>query len=128
MMTPENLRYSKEHEWVQVKKDIAIIGITYYAQKELGELVYVELPEVGGQVEQMQECGVVESVKTVSNIYSPVTGEVIAINENAIDTPDIINDSPYENGWLMKVKIEDEGEIDDLMTAEEYDAYLEEKG
>ncbi|OGH95868.1 MAG: glycine cleavage system protein H [Candidatus Margulisbacteria bacterium GWF2_38_17] len=127
-MTPENLRYSKEHEWVQVKKDIAIIGITYYAQKELGELVYVELPEVGGQVEQMQECGVVESVKTVSNIYSPVTGEVIAINENAIDTPDIINDSPYENGWLMKVKIEDEGEIDDLMTAEEYDAYLEEKG
>ena len=126
-MTPDNLRYSKEHEWVLIRKDVAVVGITDYAQSELGDIVYVELPEVGSQAEQMQECGVVESVKTVSNIYSPVTGEIIAVNESVADTPETINQSPYEEGWLYKVKIENESEIDDLMTAEEYESYLEEK-
>lgn len=125
-MIPTNLRYSKEHEWVSVKKGVATVGITFHAQNELGDIVYVELPEVGTAVEQMQECGVVESVKTVSNIFSPVSGEVTAINEALVESPETINESPYENGWLYKAKLEDDSEVDDLMTAEEYEAYLEE--
>lgn len=125
-MIPGNLKYSKEHEWVLLKKGVATVGITYYAQHELGDIVYVELPEIGSSVEQMQESGVVESVKTVSNIYCPVSGEITAINETIVDSPEIINDSPYENGWLFKVKLSDEAELDDLMTAEEYESFLAE--
>ncbi len=123
-----DLRYSKEHEWVKVEGDKATIGITEYAQNELGDIVFVELPEVGRDIEQMEELGVIESVKTVSTLYAPISGEVIAVNENLEDAPELINDSAYEDGWIVKFVMADINEVDDLMTADEYKEFIESGG
>lgn len=126
METPTDLKYSKEHEWVKVEGDIATVGVTYFAQKQLTDIVFVELPEKGKTVEKDKQMGVIESVKSVSDVFSPVTGEIIEVNESLQNNPDIINKDPYKEGWIAKVKLVDISEVDDLMSAEDYDKFTSE--
>ena len=124
--TPEDSRYAKSHEYVHPEaNDVGVIGITEYAQKELGDVVFVELPQVGSQLEQNEELGSIESVKAVSELFAPVTGEVTEVNERLRDNPELVNSDPYGDGWMIKVKVSDVEELDDLMSAEEYDEYCE---
>jgi glycine cleavage system H protein len=120
MNTPENLRYSKTHEWVRVEGNRATIGITDFAQDQLGDIVYLELPEVGRKLERDEPFGVVESVKAVSDLFAPVAGEIVAVNEPALDQPETINRDPYGAGWMLVVRLTDAGQVDQLMTAAEY--------
>ncbi len=118
---PANLKYSKSHEWVEVLDDGTVkVGITDHAQELLGDMVFVEVPEVGAAVSVGEECAVVESVKAASDVYSPVTGEVIAVNEDLADTPDLVNNHPYGDGWIMQIKLTEEGELDELLDADAY--------
>jgi len=122
---PEDLKYIKTHEWVRVEEnDTVTIGITDHAQQALGDLVYVELPAVGAQLEIEAGCGVVESVKAASDLYSPIAGEVIKSNTALSDTPELINNSPYEEGWLFKVQLAEDSGMDALLTAEEYAEFI----
>jgi glycine cleavage system H protein len=118
---PEDLKYSQSHEWVKVDKDIATVGITDFATKQLTDLVYVELPSMGAKVTRGSSFGVVESVKAVSDLHSPVSGTVVKVNEKLSKEPEIINQDPYGQGWMIKVKIEDQTELDTLMDSEEYE-------
>jgi glycine cleavage system H protein len=120
MEFPGDLKYSKEHEWVRLEGDVAVIGITEFAQDELGDIVYVEQPKIGDVVKQNEQFGVVESVKTVSDLYSPVSGEVVEINEDVTGSPENINKDPYGTGWIIKVKTSDTTELDSLLTPEAY--------
>lgn len=120
--TPENLKYASSHEWALLEGDVVTVGISDHAQDALGDLVYVELPNVGDTVSQGDEAGVVESVKAASDIYAPVSGEIIEINEALTDSPEIVNSEPYEGGWLYKIRVSDVAELDALMSAEEYAA------
>ena len=118
---PSELKYTKEHEWVLVDDDgNAVVGITDHAQELLGDMVYVELPEVGNNVAIEDETGVVESVKAASDVYAPVSGEIIEVNENLVDEPESINSEPYEGGWLYKIALANESDIEELLTADEY--------
>lgn len=126
-MYPENFRYTKEHEWVKVEGDTGTIGITDHAQKELGDIVYVDLPKPGTIVEKGKTVGSVESVKAVSDIYSPVSGEVIASNELLATSPEKLNEDPHGAAWLVKIKLSATGETNDLMTAAQYQAYAGEE-
>lgn len=119
---PSELRYTKSHEWVMVDGDIATVGITDHAQEQLGDLVFVELPEQGTTLSAEDACCVVESVKAASDVYSPLSGEVTEINEALNDSPETINDSPYDDGWLYRLKMSAETELDDLLDAEAYEA------
>jgi glycine cleavage system H protein len=124
-MRPPDLRYSKEHEWVKIEAEgVAIVGITEFAAESLGDVVFLDLPEVGTQLTQFEVLGEVESVKAVSELYSPISGEVLERNEEAIENPQLVNDSPYGSGWLLKVTYGDPTEMDDLMTTEQYDAFV----
>ncbi len=123
MNYPENYRYSKEHEWVHLENGVATIGITTHAQQELGDIVYVDLPKVGAALEKGKSFGSVESVKAVSDIYSPVTGEVLESNGLLSNAPEKLNEDPHGAAWLIKVKAGDASEISDLMTASEYETY-----
>lgn len=125
MATPEDNRYAKSHEYVHLEGDIATIGISDYAQKELGDVVFVELPQVGSQLEAADELGSIESVKAVSELFSPVTGEVVEINEALSDKPELVNTDPWGDGWMIRIRVTDPTEVDELMTAEEYDEYIE---
>jgi glycine cleavage system H protein len=125
---PEDRKYTKEHEWVKIEGDLALVGITDFAQDQLGDVVYVELPKVGDRVEMMKPFGVIESVKTASDLYAPVTGEVIEVNSQAVDEPQVVNDAPYEGGWLIKVRPDDPSEIERLMTAAQYADMVQESG
>ena len=125
MMLLNNVKYTQEHEWVLLEGDVATIGISSYAIDELGDIVFVELPKVGTEFSQMDELGTVESVKTVSSLYIPLSGAIVEVNETLQDAPETVNEAPYGNGWLIKVKIDDRAEYDDLMTSEEYETYLE---
>jgi glycine cleavage system H protein len=125
--TPANLKYTKTHEWVLIDGDVATIGMTDYAQGELGDITYLELPEAGSAVSASEPFGVVESVKAASDIYAPVDGEVLEVNDSAVTGPDVINKSPYDDAWLLKVKVLD-GAASDLMDAEAYGKYLDEVG
>jgi glycine cleavage system H protein len=127
MEFPEGLKYSNEHEWVLVEGKVAIVGITEYAQQELGDIVYVELPEVGEKVVKDDPFGAVESVKAVSDIYAPVSGTVMEVNDTLPDSPETINDDPYGDGWMIKVEMSDMGDLKDLMTAEKYAEYIEQQ-
>ncbi len=120
--TPAELKYASSHEWVRVEGDVATVGITDHAQDALGDLVYVELPEVGDTVNAGDEAGVVESVKAASDIYAPVSGEIIAVNEALTDSPEIVNSDPYHDGWMYKIRLSDEAELEDLLSAEDYEA------
>ncbi|MFC4768897.1 glycine cleavage system protein GcvH [Effusibacillus consociatus] len=117
---PQELKYSKEHEWVRVEGNKAYIGITDFAQSELGDIVFVELPEVGDEVVQNSTFGTVESVKTVSDLYSPVSGEIVEVNESLADSPEKVNESPYGDGWMIVVELKDAGELDNLLSADQY--------
>ena len=121
---PEELRYSKDHEWVAVEGDTATIGITDYAQNSLGDVVYVELPNEGDNFNAHDAFGLVESVKAVSEIFTPVGGEVKETNEDLNDSPEVVNDDPYGDAWMVKMTMDNSSEIDELMSAEEYEEYL----
>jgi glycine cleavage system H protein len=123
-MYPENFRYTKEHEWVSVEGDIGAIGITDHAQRELGDIVYVDLPKPGAHVEQGKSLGSVESVKAVSDIYSPVSGEVVEINTTLADNPEQLNTDPHGSAWLVKIKLGDPAQVQKLMSAAEYQSYV----
>ena len=125
---PDDLKYTKTHEWVRVENDgIVTVGITHYAQEALGDLVFIELPEVGQDIEIEEQCAVVESVKAASDIYSPIAGEVIKVNTALIDKPELVNSSPYEDGWLFKVKLAEESGLDELLAAEDYGEILKQE-
>lgn len=126
MSLPNELRYSKEHEWVKVEGEKVRIGITDFAQSELGDIVFVELPEVGDEISLDQPFGSVESVKTVSELYAPVSGKVVEINEELNDSPEFVNESPYEKAWMITVELSDNSEVENLMTAEQYEAMIKE--
>ena len=122
---PEDNRYAKSHEYAHPEGDVALVGITEYAQKELGDVVMVELPTVGTQVDANEEMGSIESVKAVSDLFAPVSGEIIEINEALTDKPELVNTDPYGDGWLVKIRMSDASELDELMAADEYDEYIE---
>jgi len=125
-MYPDEFQYTKDHEWLRVDEDIATIGITDHAQKELGDIVYVELPKAGDPVAASESFGTVESVKAVSEVYSPVTGEVTAVNSKLQNQPELLNSDPHGSAWLVRVRLSDPKEIAKLMSAEEYEAYIRE--
>lgn len=127
MEFPQDLKYTKEHEWVKVEGDIATIGITDYAQDSLGDVVYVELPHEGGSVTKSEPFGVVESVKAVSDLYSPVSGTVAEVNDAIIDSPEAVNDDPYGDAWMIKVELSSPDELDDLLSADDYQSFIEEE-
>src|SRR6266550_2058065 len=122
---PADLKYAKSHEWVRVAGDVATVGITDHAQHELTDVVFVELPEVGRKIKAGDACAVVESVKTASDIYSPVSGAVSEINKAVVDDPALVNSEPYESGWFFKIKLSNAAELDGLMGAEEYGKQIE---
>ncbi len=125
-MNPEDLKYSKEHEWVRTESgSIVTVGITHFAQDSLGDVVFVELPEVGSAVKQNEKMGEIESVKAVSDLFSPVSGKVIERNEALVDTPEMVNDGPFEQGWMLKVELSDLTQLDVLLTASSYESFLE---
>ncbi len=121
---PDELRYSKEHEWVRAGGDVATIGITHFAQEQLGDVVFVELPEKGATVRQFASLGVVESVKAASDVYAPVSGEVLERNVKVIESPELVNRSPYGDGWLLKVRLADKAELAQLLSADEYRSHI----
>jgi len=121
----DELYYTKEHIWVKIENDVATIGITDYAQSQLGDVVFIELPEVGREVESGEVIATVESIKAVSEIYSPLTGKIISINEDLANEPSFLNSDPYGDGWICDIQMKDLTEIEDLMTADDYRAYLE---
>ncbi len=126
MEFPKNLRYSEEHEWVRVEGNKAYIGITEFAQSELGDIVFVELPEVGATIKQDEPFGSVESVKTVSELYAPVSGKVVEVNGELETAPELVNSSPYEQAWMIVVEMSDTSELDKLMDADKYEAMVKE--
>ena len=126
MNTPNELRYTKEHEWVKIEENTAVIGITDFAQNELGDIVFVELPEVGDEVLLDQPFGSVESVKTVSELYAPVSGTVVAVNEELSDSPELVNESPYETAWMIKVELSNPSEVEQLLTPDAYKEVISE--
>lgn len=125
-MNPDNLKYHKEHTWVKVSDRKATIGITAYAQDALGDIVYIDLPEVDIDIEANSEIGEIESTKATSSLISPLSGKVIEVNEDLSESPEIINDDPYGQGWIAILEIDDMSELDDLMDASEYEKYVEE--
>jgi len=126
MSTPKDLRYSEEHEWVKVEDGKVRIGITHFAQSELGDIVFVELPQVGDDIKTNEPFGSVESVKTVSELYAPISGKVVEVNSGLEDSPEFVNESPYENAWMIVVEPTDVTEIESLMTAEKYEEMTQE--
>ncbi len=124
MENPIDRKYTKEHEWIKIDGDIATIGITDFAQDQLTDVVFVELPEVGKQIEQNGNLCVVESVKSVSDIFSPISGEIVEINKVLEDSPELVNKEPFKGGWIAKLKVRNKAELDQLMTTEEYNKFL----
>jgi len=120
MNIPSDLYYTKDHEWVRIDGEECTVGITDYAQGELGDIVYLELPEVGSSAKQSTTFGTIEAVKAASDLYSPITGEIVAVNTKLEDNPELINNSPYEDGWIIKVNVLDKGIMDTLLTPEDY--------
>lgn len=125
MKIPENYYYAENHEWVRIDEEVAVMGISEYAQSELGDVVFVELPDNGDSFEKSKQFVVIESVKTVSDVYMPLSGKIIDVNEDLLDNPELINEDPYEEGWIVKIEFSDETELDDLMDNEEYTEFLE---
>lgn len=128
MSIPEDLLYSKDHEWVRVEGNVVTIGITDHAQEQLGDVVYVELPDEDEEVNRGETLGSIESTKAVSDVYSPVTGRVVATNAELPDAPEAINNDPYGEGWMVRIELSDKGELSGLMSADDYAKFLEEEG
>lgn len=120
MNFPSNIKYTKDHEWIKIEGEFGKIGITDYAQGELGDIVFVELPKVGSKLEQGKSFGTIEAVKAVSDLYAPVNGEVVELNKEVQDSPEVVNKEPYERGWMVKVRIENPGQLANLLDAEAY--------
>lgn len=125
-MYPDDLKYTKTHEWARIEDGVATLGITDHAQSELGDVVFAELPQIGTKIKSGDVFGTVESVKTVSDLITPVSGEVVKVNEALPDTPELINDSPYSSGWLISVKMDNPSDVENLMTAQDYESYIQE--
>ena len=121
---PADRRYTKDHEWVKIEGDVATVGITEFAQSELGDVTYVEVPEVGRRLSKGEAFGVVESVKAVSDIYAPVSGEIVEVNEALDGAPETVNASPYDRAWMIKIRVQDPGEAESLLGAEEYEQHV----
>ena len=124
MNVPKDLRYTKEHEWVRVQADVAEVGVTDFAQGELGDVIFVDLPAVGARVTQMKSFGTIDAVKTVSDLFAPVTGEVVGVNADLKQDPALVNQSPYQKGWMIRIRVEKPAELDALLTAESYHKLL----
>lgn len=124
-MYPDNLYYTRDHEWLRLEGEEAVVGITDFAQKQLGDIIYVDLPQPGKVLEAHEAIGSVESVKSVSDVYSPVSGEVVAVNSDLAQTPDLINKDPHGQGWIVRLKIKDKSQLNNLMKAADYEKYLE---
>lgn len=124
MNFPENLKYTKDHEWVRIEGDIAVVGVTEFAQSELGDIVFVEVETVGETLEQSEVFGTIEAVKTVSDLFLPVAGEIVEFNEALEDTPELVNSSSYEEGWIVKVKMSDPAQADALLSAADYQGLI----
>jgi glycine cleavage system H protein len=127
MTIPNDLFYTENHEWISVDGKEAVVGITEHAQDELGDIVFVELPSVEEELDQFEEFGVIESVKAVSDVFMPVSGIVVEVNEELMDQPELINEDPYGSGWLIKVEVKDKSDLDELMDSSEYKAFIEEE-
>lgn len=127
-MYPNEYLYSEDHEWVHVEEDVCTLGITEFAQQELGEVVFVELPEVGQVFDAGDEIGTIESVKAVAEVYTPVAGEVVEINEGVVDDPEVLNDDPHKDGWLVKIRHSSASDLKELMKADAYEQFLEDGG
>ncbi|MGB2600721.1 MAG: glycine cleavage system protein GcvH [Candidatus Omnitrophota bacterium] len=125
-MIPQDLKYTREHEWVKIEGDNAVFGITDHAQSALGDITFIELPAKDGEIKQTDSIATIESVKAASDIYAPLSGKVLEVNETLQDNPEVINSSPYEDGWICRVNISDSEEQDSLMSADEYEKYLKE--
>ena len=124
MILPNHLFYTKEHEWIEFKNDLAIVGITDYAQSQLGDVIFVEFPEIGEDLHSGSSFGEVEAVKTVADLFAPISGKVLSVNKDIEDTPDLVNSDPYEKGWLIKISPSNYEEKDDLMNFEEYKSFI----
>ena len=125
-MYPKDRKYSRDHEWAKDEEDgTLLVGITHYAQEHLGDIVFLDLPKVGATLTKMEKLGEVESVKSVSDIFSPVSGEVVAVNQVVIDSPELVNEDPHDNGWLVRIRPSQPADMDDLMTAADYESFLE---
>jgi len=124
MNVPANLKYTKEHEWIRIEGDVAYVGITDYAQSELGEIVFVEVETVGETLKEGEVFGTVEAVKTVSDLYLPIDGEILEFNESLMDAPELVNDDPYNDGWMVKVAVSDATQVDNLLSAADYEALI----
>ncbi len=122
--SPDDRKYSKEHEWLKIDGDAATIGITAYAQDQLGDVVYVDLPQVGATITQFEKMGEIESVKAVSDLFTPASGEVLEVNEKVVEKPELVNSDPHGDGWLLRIKLTDPGEADKLLSAADYDAFI----
>lgn len=127
MSFPNELKYSKEHEWVRVEGSKAVIGITAYAAEALGDVVFVDLPEVDDSIEANDVFGSVESVKAVSDLFCPVSGTIVAVNEALFDSPELVNEDPYGEGWMIEVEMEDESQLEELLSASDYEAFIKEE-
>jgi glycine cleavage system H protein len=125
-MVPSDLRYTKDHEWVRIEGDTATVGITEYAASQLGDVVFVDLPDVGRSVEQFAPFGVVESVKAVSDLYAPLAGEVVEVNPDLADQPELVNSDPYGGGWMIRLRVAEPGQADGLVDPDAYDALVSE--
>ncbi|MEA3490123.1 MAG: glycine cleavage system protein GcvH [Candidatus Omnitrophota bacterium] len=126
VMVPGELKYTKEHEWIKIEGDEAVLGITDHAQSELGDITFIELPEPGREIRQSENFATIESVKAASDVYAPVSGKIVAVNDSLQDTPEAMNRSPYGDGWICRISIADAGELDGLMDAGTYENYLKE--
>ncbi|MBP6964586.1 MAG: glycine cleavage system protein GcvH [Armatimonadetes bacterium] len=124
-MNPDDLKYTASHEWLKVEDDLATVGITEHAQSELGDIVFMELPDVGATVQRGDMFGTIESIKSVSDIIAPVSGEIVEVNEELTETPERVNESPYAAGWMVIVKMDDPSEVEDLMSSEQYERFIE---
>lgn len=122
--SPDDRKYSKEHEWVLVRGDIAVIGITDFAQEQLGDVVYVDLPAPGATITQFEKMGEIESVKAVSDLYTPASGEVVRVNDGVVEKPEVVNSDPHGEGWLIELRLTDPSELDKLLSAPDYDAFI----
>ncbi len=124
MKIPADIKYTKDHEWARIENDVAWIGITDFAQSELGDIVYVELPQIGDELEKQASFGTIEAVKAVSDLYTPLSGEVLEVNSALDDTPEVINEDPYTKGWMIKIKIKNMKEVDELLDNSQYEALI----
>ena len=124
MEFPDNLKYTREHEWVRIEEEDVVVGITDYAQDQLGDIVFIELPNEGDEISKDEDFGTIESVKAVSDIYAPVSGEVVEVNDALPESPEIINDDPYGEAWMVRIHMSDPSELDELMSVDEYEEYV----